>query len=106
MGNLFRNHRSERPITKKLCSESQPHDPTDNFMIAEQQTIFTIGVYDSTEESFFGALVKNEIELFIDIRARRGMRGSKYKYVNSAALQSKLKESGKWILLHGANVTI
>ena len=71
-----------------------PHNPTDNFTTAELQTIFTIGVYGSTEESFFGALVENEIKLFIDIRARRGMRGSKYKYVNSSYLQSKLKELG------------
>lgn len=61
-------------------------------MTAELQTIFTIGVYGSTEESFFRALGDNEIELFIDIRARRGMRGSKYGYVNSTALQKKLKE--------------
>ncbi len=61
-------------------------------MTAELQTIFTIGVYGSSEESFFGALVDNEIELFIDIRARRGMRGSKYSYANSTALQEKLKE--------------
>ena len=63
-------------------------------MSAELQTIFTIGVYGSTEESFFAALVQNEIELFIDIRARRGMRGAQYKYANSAALQAKLKELG------------
>lgn len=69
-----------------------PLNPTDIFMTAELHTIFTIGVYGSTEESYFGALVENEIELFIDIRARRGMRGSKYKYVNSSYLQSKLKE--------------
>ena len=71
-----------------------PHNPTLSFMTAELQTIFTIGVYGSTEESFFGALVENEIELFIDIRARRGMRGSKYKYANSSYLQRKLKELG------------
>jgi len=63
-------------------------------MTAELQTIFTIGVYGSTEESFFGALVENEIELFIDIRARRGLRGSQYKYANSRYLQAKLKELG------------
>ncbi len=63
-------------------------------MTAELQTIFTIGVYGSTEESFFGALVENEIDLFIDIRARRGLRGSKYKYANSRYLQAKLKELG------------
>ena len=63
-------------------------------MSTELQTLFTIGVYGSTEESFFGALVENEIELFIDIRARRGMRGSKYSYANSTALQAKLKDLG------------
>ncbi len=63
-------------------------------MTVDLHTIYTIGVYGSTEESFFGALVDNEIELFIDIRARRGMRGPKYKYVNSTALQTKLKELG------------
>lgn len=63
-------------------------------MTVELPTIYTIGVYGSTEESFFAALVENEIELFIDIRARRGMRGSKYKYANSAALQTKLTELG------------
>lgn len=61
-------------------------------MTVELPTIYTVGVYGSTEESFFSALVENEIELFIDIRARRGMRGSKYKYVNSATLQLKLNE--------------
>ena len=63
-------------------------------MTVELKTIFTIGVYGSTEDSFFGALVQNEIELFIDIRARRGLRGSKYSYANSAALQAKLKDLG------------
>lgn len=63
-------------------------------MTTELQTIFTIGVYGSTEDAFFGALVEHEIELFIDIRARRGMHGSRYRYVNSAALQTKLKKLG------------
>ena len=63
-------------------------------MTVELHTIFTIGVYGSTEESFFGALVENEIELFIDIRARRGMRGSTYRYANSSYLQAKLKDLG------------
>lgn len=63
-------------------------------MTTELPTIYTVGVYGSTEETFFAALVENEIELFIDIRARRGMRGPKYKYVNSAALQLKLNELG------------
>lgn len=64
-------------------------------MTVELPTIYTVGVYGSTEESFFAALVENEIELFIDIRARRGMRqSSPYKFVNSTVLQKKLKELG------------
>ena len=57
-------------------------------------TIFTIGVYGFSEDAFFTALKDHEIDLFIDIRARRGMRGAKYKFVNSSYLQAKLKEMG------------
>lgn len=53
--------------------------------------IYTIGVYNSTEESFFNKLIKNKIDLFCDIRQRRGVRGSLYKYVNSNYLQMKLQ---------------
>lgn len=56
--------------------------------------IYTLGVYGYTEDAFFDALVANEIDLFIDIRARRGMRGARYKFVNSTYLQAKLKEMG------------
>lgn len=56
--------------------------------------IYTIGVYNSTEDSFFGKLIANNIDLFCDIRQRRGVRGSQYKYVNSNYLQQKLQELG------------
>lgn len=56
--------------------------------------VFTIGVYGSTEESFFGKLTQRRIDLFCDIRQRRGVRGSQYKYVNSNYLQAKLFEMG------------
>lgn len=56
--------------------------------------IFTIGVYNSTEESYFRKLVENNIDLFCDIRQRRGVRGAQYKYVNSNYLQSKLEGLG------------
>ena len=57
-------------------------------------TIFTIGVYGFSEDGFFSKLQENSIDLFIDIRARRGMRGPRYKFVNSGYLQAKLKEMG------------
>lgn len=56
--------------------------------------IYTIGVYGSTEDAFFRKLTGNGIDLFCDIRQRRGVRGSLYKFVNSSYLQSKLKELG------------
>ncbi len=63
-------------------------------MTVELQTIFTIGVYGYSEDAFFCAITENNIDLFIDIRARRGMRGSKYKFANSNYLQAKLRELG------------
>lgn len=56
--------------------------------------IFTIGVYNSTEESYFNKLRDNNIDLFCDIRQRRGVRGSQCKYVNSNYLQARLQELG------------
>ncbi len=56
------------------------------------EKVFTIGVYGSTENDFFSKLVNNKIDLFIDIRRRRAVRGSKYSFVNSKRLQQRLKE--------------
>ncbi len=55
---------------------------------------FTIGVYNSTEQEFFDKLVEKRIDAFCDIRQRRGVRGSKYAFVNSVRLQNKLSELG------------
>lgn len=55
---------------------------------------FTIGVYNSTENTFFNKLVENQIDTFCDIRQRRAVRGSKYSFVNSIRLQKKLEELG------------
>jgi uncharacterized protein (DUF488 family) len=53
---------------------------------------YTIGVYGSTEEEYFKKLQNHNIDLFCDIRQRRGVRGKKYSFVNSIKLQNKLKE--------------
>ena len=55
---------------------------------------FTIGVYNSSENDFFGKLLQNNIDTFCDIRQRRGVRGSKYSFVNSNYLQNKLEGLG------------
>lgn len=54
--------------------------------------LFTIGIYDSTNDEFFSKLTENNIDTFCDIRRRRGVRGSKYSFVNSKKLQTKLSE--------------
>lgn len=54
-------------------------------------SIYTIGVYGSTETEFFRNLTSNQIDTFCDIRRRRAVRGAIYAFVNSARLQDKLK---------------
>jgi uncharacterized protein (DUF488 family) len=54
----------------------------------------TIGVYGLTEEAFFKALQTAEIDTFIDIRQRRGVRGAKFAFANSQRLQARLAELG------------
>ncbi len=55
---------------------------------------FTIGVYNSEEDDFFGKLIQNGIDTFSDIRQHRGVRGARYSFVNSNSLQLKLKDIG------------
>jgi len=54
-------------------------------------TIYTIGVYGSTEPDFFRKLTNNQIDTFCDIRRRRAVRGALYAFVNSERLQDKLR---------------
>jgi uncharacterized protein (DUF488 family) len=54
----------------------------------------TIGVYGFSEEAFFEALQTAEIDTFIDIRQRRGVRGSAYAFANSQRLQARLETLG------------
>lgn len=59
-----------------------------------QPTIVTIGVYGFSEQEFFDALQAAHVNLFCDIRRRRGVRGSQYAFANSQRLQTKLAELG------------
>lgn len=56
--------------------------------------IVTLGVYGSSEKQFFDALLKAKVDVFCDIRMRRGMRGATYAFANSISLQSRLKDIG------------
>lgn len=56
--------------------------------------IATIGVYGFDRESFLAALAGAGIELLLDVRQRRGVRGSEYAWANAGRLQSALEEAG------------
>jgi uncharacterized protein (DUF488 family) len=56
--------------------------------------VTTIGVYGWTLEAFLDALREAGVGLVLDVRQRRGVRGSEYAWANSARLQAALGEAG------------
>jgi uncharacterized protein (DUF488 family) len=56
--------------------------------------IVTIGVYGFDEAGFFDALQHAQVDTFVDIRRRRGVRGREYAFANSQHLQKRLGELG------------
>jgi uncharacterized protein (DUF488 family) len=56
--------------------------------------IATIGVYDFDGASFVAALDAAGVTQVIDIRQRRGVRGSQYAWANSERLQARLTAAG------------
>lgn len=57
-------------------------------------TIITCGVYGFTSQSFEDAVVSAQPDVFVDIRRRRGVRGSQYSFANSQRLQEMLARNG------------
>lgn len=58
------------------------------------QLVATIGVYGWNAESFLRSLADQEIDLFCDIRRRRGVRGREYAFANAQRLEAALAEAG------------
>ena len=56
--------------------------------------IMTVGVYGHSEESFFSALEQAGIDVFVDTRRRRAVRGHEYAFANSNRLQERLAAMG------------
>jgi uncharacterized protein (DUF488 family) len=54
----------------------------------------TIGVYGFDRDSFIHALGEAEVDLLLDVRQRRGVRGSEYAWANAQRLQDALAEAG------------
>ena len=56
--------------------------------------VVTIGVYGFSEEEFFAALQRAGVDVFCDVRQRRGVRGAAYAFANSQRLQVRLAGLG------------
>ncbi|MCS6923057.1 MAG: DUF488 domain-containing protein [Fimbriimonadales bacterium] len=54
--------------------------------------VSTIGVYGWTPEGFVEALKAHGVQVLIDTRQRRGMRGREYRFANANALQQLLAQ--------------
>lgn len=54
----------------------------------------TIGVYDFDGASFLRALQDAGVTLVLDVRQRRGVRGSEYAWANARRLEAALAEAG------------
>jgi hypothetical protein len=55
-----------------------------------ERRIATVGVYGATVERFLAGLKAAEVELVLDVRQRRGVRGREYAWANSRRLQEAL----------------
>jgi uncharacterized protein (DUF488 family) len=56
--------------------------------------VTTIGVYGATLDRFLDALREHGVRLVVDVRQRRGVRGSEYAWANAQRLESALAEAG------------
>ena len=54
----------------------------------------TIGVYGFSAETFAQALRDADVRLLVDVRQRRGVRGSQFAWANARRLQALLAEAG------------
>jgi uncharacterized protein (DUF488 family) len=58
------------------------------------RTVVTIGVYRFDQAAFLAALARARVKVLLDVRQRRGVRGSEYAWANSARLQAALADAG------------
>jgi uncharacterized protein (DUF488 family) len=57
-------------------------------------TVITVGVYGWTLETFLASLRNADVRLLMDVRQRRGVRGSEYAWANAKRLQATLDDAG------------
>jgi uncharacterized protein (DUF488 family) len=54
----------------------------------------TVGVYGWTLDTWLEALSSADVRLVLDVRQRRGVRGSEYAWANAQRLEAALAEAG------------
>jgi uncharacterized protein (DUF488 family) len=62
--------------------------------MAPVRRALTIGVYGFTVETFLDALRDANVHRLLDVRQRRGVRGSEYAWANAARLEAALEDAG------------
>ena len=62
--------------------------------MTDTRTVVTIGVYGFDQAAFLAALARARVKVLLDVRQRRGVRGSEYAWANSARLQAALADAG------------
>jgi len=55
--------------------------------------VVTVGVYGWTLDSFLAALRDADVRLLLDVRQRRGVRGSEYAWANAKRLEAALDDA-------------
>lgn len=56
--------------------------------------LVTIGVYGFDGPTFIRSLEEAEVTLLLDVRQRRGVRGTEYAWANARRLEAALEEAG------------
>ena len=56
--------------------------------------ICTVGVYGADLEAFLATLREAKVDLLLDVRQRRGVRGHEYAWANAKRLEAELREAG------------
>ncbi len=59
-------------------------------MVSRVVKVCTIGVYGSTRAAFFDALEAAGVDVLLDIRRRRAVRGTQYTFANAERLTAEL----------------
>jgi uncharacterized protein (DUF488 family) len=57
-------------------------------------TLATVGVYGFSASTFLDALRDANVRLLLDVRQRRGVRGSEYAWANAGRLTAAVAEAG------------